>query len=196
LEEVSKLKTLNKGIHLFPVFVIILILLTGQTGCVRPGPGPVSDTSAEAADHVPEEVARTEPAIEKPTEDGIYDLEEEMPEDDELEGEESKEEDIEPIAVDTFIVEEAGDLPEAGSIFKIGYRIQILASGDLSRARELKKNVVAGTGLAVYIDFEDGMYKVRVGDYITRQEADGARKDLIDQYPDCWIVRTTIRKTE
>ncbi len=64
----------------------------------------------------------------------------------------------------------------------------------LEKAKELKKNLMAGTGLAVYIEFEGGMYKVRVGDFLSREEASQARETLLKEYPDCWIVSATIRK--
>ena len=51
-------------------------------------------------------------------------------------------------------------------------------------------------GIAVYIDYEDGLYKVRAGDFATRARASEARAKLAADYPDCWIVRTTIMKAE
>ncbi|HSG27992.1 MAG TPA: SPOR domain-containing protein, partial [Candidatus Krumholzibacterium sp.] len=86
------------------------------------------------------------------------------------------------------------DVPDTPAGFDTGYRVQLFATSDLERARELKKNVMAETGLAVYIEYEGGLYKVRAGDFSGREDAAAARTVLVERYPDCWIVKTTIRK--
>ncbi len=174
------------------VFSIPLILLL-QTGCTRseinsrpvvdPGlteaaeaesPPPVQETAAER-DEVP------------------YNIEDELEEDGSDE-ETRVDEEFVPIRSDSFTIKDVSPAPEHTAGYGIGFRIQLLASADLNKARELKKIVMAGTGLAVYIEFEDGLYKVRAGDFPTRDEAAGVRTGLAESYPDCWIVQTTIVK--
>ena len=127
---------------------------------------------------------------------GTYDLESEMPEDDAVAEEEAGEESIEPVRADSFSVEETVQPAEPAAGYGLGYRVQLAAFNESSGAREMKKKVVASTGLAVYIDFEDGMYKVRAGDYSSRAEASEARAKLSEDFPDCWIVRTTVMMTK
>ena len=62
--------------------------------------------------------------------------------------------------------------------------------------RDMKKKIMAVAGVAVYIDYEDGLYKVRVGDFATRSAASEARARLSADYPECWIVRTTVMKAK
>lgn len=130
------------------------------------------------------------PAEEPPVADEPYDLEDEMP----VEGAPGRQvvEEIEPIRVDTFRVEEIAQPADEGG-YDLGYRIQVFASSSLDAAKEVQKKIMAGTGLAAYIEFEEGLYKVRAGDFSTREEASTARAALSQTYPDCWIVRTTVR---
>ena len=167
---------------------VLPTLFTASFGaCTRTGTVPVP---AEPTPRTPPPAER--PAEETPAEaaEEPYDLEDEMP----VESGPARkvEEDIEPVKPDTFSVEEPVQPPEAGQ-YVLGYRIQVFASGNLEAAREIQKKVMAGTGLAAYIEFEEGLYKVRAGDYSTREEASAARTALAQTYPDCWIVRTTVR---
>jgi hypothetical protein len=45
-----------------------------------------------------------------------------------------------------------------------------------------------------YIEYEDGLYKVRAGDFAERTDAAQARSKFAGAYPGSWIVRTTIRR--
>ena len=119
-----------------------------------------------------------------------------MPEDDSVGESEAAEESIEPVKADTFSVEETVEPPAAAAGYEQGYRVQLAAFAESAGARALKKKVMAAAGIAVYIDYEHGCYKVRGGDFATRDEASEARTTLAADYPDCWIVRTTIIKAK
>jgi cell division septation protein DedD len=177
------------------VFVILLCLLAGCAGTTSS-----TGTAVQQDERVPpppaQSDAKKEAEPEKPLADKPYDLESEMPENDEVGASEAEEERIEPVKVDTFSVEETVEPPAPAAGYELGYRVQLAAFAESAGARELKKKVMAASGIAVYIDYEDEMYKVRAGDFATRAEAQEARAGLAADYPDCWIVRTTVMKAK
>ena len=182
----------------YRLFAGILVIsaaavLVLQSGCARSGMtgGTPVETVDSDPDPAPEPVV--DPAEEEKTVE-VYDLEDEMLEDDEID---DQVEDLQLSGqglADSFTVKDASEADIDPVLFDLGYRVQVFASSQLEKAKELKKNLMAGTGLAVYIEFEGGMYKVRVGDFLTRDEASKARESLLKEYPDCWIVSATIRK--
>lgn len=173
-------------------FIIFIGLLAGCAGTSKSTGTPV-----EQKETVPPPPPKTEhkqaeqgePAAEEP-----YDLESEMPEDDTVGESETAEESIEPVKADTFSVEETVEPAAPSAAYTLGYRVQLAAFTESAGARDLKKKVMAAARIAVYIDYEGGLYKVRVGDFATRAEAAEARTKLAADYPDCWIVRTTVTK--
>ncbi len=79
-----------------------------------------------------------------------------------------------------------------------GFRIQIFASPRIDEAT-LAKQAAAQliTTDSLYIVFDPPVYKVRVGDYPTRLEANRALASIVQKgYPDAWIVtdRIILRK--
>lgn len=88
----------------------------------------------------------------------------------------------------TVIEEESGQ----------GYRIQVFASSNIDEANAAK--AVAAERVnhdSVYVVYDPPVYKVRVGDYPTRLEANQQLSRLINNgYPDAWVVadRITQRK--
>lgn len=186
--------------HFYPltaaaVFVIFISLLAGCAGTSKSTGTPV-----EQQETVPPPPAQTEqkqaeqPA--KPAAEEPYDLESEMPEDDSVGDSEKAEESFEPLKADTFSVEETVEPAAPAAGHELGYRVQLAAFAESAGARDLKKKVMAAARIAVYIDYEDGLYKVRAGDFATRAEASEARTKLAADYPDCWIVRTTITRAK
>lgn len=101
---------------------------------------------------------------------------------------------LEPVAADTFSVQDIEIEEKPKQLYDIGYRVQIFASADRAAAEKVKQRVVAEAGMTAYIDYEDGLYKVRAGDFTERKDAAQAGTRLSGAYPGCWIVRTTIRK--
>jgi hypothetical protein len=77
-----------------------------------------------------------------------------------------------------------------------GYRIQIyMASGnDALRNAELVKVdfELNFEGLSAYITFREPYYRVRVGDYRTRLEANQLLKPIRKSYQDAWIIQDKI----
>ncbi|MBN1164780.1 MAG: SPOR domain-containing protein [Candidatus Krumholzibacteriota bacterium] len=180
-----------RSVPIEPVIALFLLSIFLQVSC----------TKSEIRGRTTEPVETTPPVVEASDQTGqsvpgdteIYDLEEERLEEDTLQVID-REENFIPVNRDTFTIRENTSVPVNTVNYGIGYRIQLFALADLEKARELKKKVMAGTGLAVYIEFEGGLYKVRAGDFPLREGASQARAELVEQYPDCWIVKTTIVK--
>ena len=74
-----------------------------------------------------------------------------------------------------------------------GFRIQIFESTVSSIARAEARRFQNILGDSVYIDFETPLYKLRIGNYIERKNAEKA-VDAIQRLgaKDSWIVRTKI----
>jgi hypothetical protein len=176
-------------------FIIFIGLLAGCAGTSKSTGTPV-----EQQETVPPPPPKTEQKQAeqqaKPVAEEPYDLESEMPEDDSVGESETAEESIEPVKADTFSVEETVEPAAPTAAYELGYRVQLAAFAESAGARDLKKKVMAAARIAVYIDYEDGLYKVRAGDFATRAEAAEARTKLAADYPDCWIVRTTVTKAK
>lgn len=80
--------------------------------------------------------------------------------------------------------------------FISGYRVQIyMASGNnaLSDAEIVKKDFEQNfPELTAYITFREPYYRVRVGDYRTRLEANQLLKPIRKSYQDAWIIQDKI----
>jgi hypothetical protein len=69
------------------------------------------------------------------------------------------------------------------------FRIQILASGQIDVARQEKNRAEASTGLPVFMSSEQALYKLYVGEFRTREQAEAALPDIRKMYRDAWIVK-------
>jgi hypothetical protein len=74
-----------------------------------------------------------------------------------------------------------------------GFRIQIFESMISSMARREAKRFQNILGDTIYIDYETPLYKLRIGNYIDRKDAERAinRIERLGA-KDSWIVRTKI----
>lgn len=146
-------------------------------------------TGPRAAEQKPAAIQSDTAAARRPW----YDLEEEMPERAPQRPAELIER-LEPMTSDTIAVQDIATDETPRQRYDIGYRIQVFASSDRGAAQKVRDAVIAQTRLATYIDYEDGLYKVRAGDFTERKDAAQARVKLAGAYPGSWIVRTTILK--
>jgi len=80
--------------------------------------------------------------------------------------------------------------------YQPGFRVQVAAtpsplSGQraLRRARRLSE-------LPAAIEWEGGLYKVRVGAFLDRSLAELGRGALLDSIPDAWVVPSVVRPAE
>lgn len=84
-----------------------------------------------------------------------------------------------------------------GGEYRLGFRVQVLASGELERARAMQAELERAFDEACHIEYEDSLYKVRLGDFISRDEALSCISRLKENgYHECWIVSTTVNTSE
>lgn len=70
-----------------------------------------------------------------------------------------------------------------------GFRIQIFASADRDVAENARNVAASRLNMPAYLDLDAGVYKVRIGDYVTRDQAAAALPSVRGQfYPDAWVV--------
>lgn len=75
-----------------------------------------------------------------------------------------------------------------------GFRVQVFASADREVAENAARAAEQRLGVTAYTDLEEGMYKVRVGDYLRRPDAEAALATMRSHYyPDAWIVPARVR---
>jgi hypothetical protein len=75
-----------------------------------------------------------------------------------------------------------------------GFRIQILSTSSETAARDEKSKAMLRFNQKVYLVF-DAQYKVRVGDFLTYEEAKPLRELAVQKgYADAFIVRTQVNK--
>lgn len=81
-----------------------------------------------------------------------------------------------------------------------GWRIQIFfEAGNYSKtqAMEAKTEFVSKyPDLRNYLIFQEPYYKVRIGDYRTKIEAEKVLKEIIDDYPNAFVVKDEINFPE
>ena len=78
-----------------------------------------------------------------------------------------------------------------------GYQVQIAALSNQEESMEIRRSAMLKFTEDVYLIFDSPYYKVRVGNCITRNQAeDLQRKAVRLGFPDAWIIRTTVEKRE
>ncbi len=76
----------------------------------------------------------------------------------------------------------------------MGFRVQIASTRDEQEARIIKRNAILLFQENVYMSFDDPYYKVRVGDFISRYDANRVHEKVIEKgFPDSWVVRSEIK---
>lgn len=80
-----------------------------------------------------------------------------------------------------------------------GWRVQICALADESAARRLQQRAEdvfeKYQSFKVYLTYDSPYYKVRIGDFLSRAEADRLLKVAVQKgFPDAWVVRTNVTR--
>lgn len=79
----------------------------------------------------------------------------------------------------------------------IGWRVQIFFdSGNNSKNKAYSKKGAFSAkypNVGSYLSFQSPNYKVRVGDFRTRMDAEGFKKMLLSDHPDSFVVRDEIK---
>ncbi|HET6342222.1 MAG TPA: SPOR domain-containing protein, partial [Gemmatimonadota bacterium] len=75
-----------------------------------------------------------------------------------------------------------------------GWRIQVFAAEDEATATEVARRAGdAVAGVAVYVEAEGPWFKVRLGDFATREAAEPLRQRLVGLgWTEAWAVRTMV----
>jgi hypothetical protein len=85
---------------------------------------------------------------------------------------------------------------EGGEATVQGYRVQLAATTDENRARDLKKEAMLKLKEKIYLIFESPNYKVRVGDCKSFDEAKLLKQEVQNSgFPEAWIVKSTVYAT-
>ncbi len=74
-----------------------------------------------------------------------------------------------------------------------GFRVQLVSTRDEEEARLIRSEALLDLDQPVYLSYDNPYYKVRVGDFTTRSQAERYTEQLALQgYPDAWVIRTII----
>jgi hypothetical protein len=81
-----------------------------------------------------------------------------------------------------------------------GWRVQIFfESGNNSKSRAYSKKglfMAMYPDMGVYLMFQAPYYKVRVGDFRSRMDAEGFKQKLLGEFPDAFVVKDEINFPE
>lgn len=97
----------------------------------------------------------------------------------------------EPVIIFEEDVPLVGEQSEQQQITKVKglFRVQVFATVDKSKAEAIMAALREKEDIPVYIDEEEGLYKVRVGDFKTRIQAEGFKNYIRTRgYPDAFVV--------
>lgn len=93
---------------------------------------------------------------------------------------------------DSLLLEDLSQF-ENNEIILEGFRVQVLATQSLQKADRLKGILSEKYGSEIYINFEAPNYKVRVGNFILKADAEKLRSILVTSgYSQAWIIRSRI----
>jgi hypothetical protein len=78
----------------------------------------------------------------------------------------------------------------------LGFRIQVFSTTEIDTANEVKTELSnLPESIGIYVIYDAPYYKVRVGDYLSRPDANSLLRGLIDRgFSDAWIVADRILK--
>ena len=86
--------------------------------------------------------------------------------------------------------EEEAAIPDART-FTPGWRVQIAALSSMAGAEEVAARARERLQQPVYVEYEPPLYKVRVGDFLVREEAESMKTRAIAQdFAKAWVVET------
>jgi hypothetical protein len=94
------------------------------------------------------------------------------------------------------VVPSSSDVLDEQSSEKVdGYRVQLVLTKSIEGANEVKKKAIFKFEDKIYLVFEQPYYKVQLGDFESKKDAEALRDEAIAKgFPDTWVVRTQIEK--
>lgn len=87
-----------------------------------------------------------------------------------------------------------GTITPAEPAMATGYRVQVLADTDRADAEAFADRVGRSVDHPVYVEWSEPWWKVRVGDFLDRADAERVRERLVAEgIEGAWTVRTVVR---
>lgn len=84
---------------------------------------------------------------------------------------------------------------ESGGVYANGYRVQLVATREEAEARASMQSALLSFGENVYLLFDNPYYKLRVGDCLSRSQADSLQqRALAKGFAKAWITRSQVYK--
>ena len=78
-----------------------------------------------------------------------------------------------------------------------GYRVQIVISQNEQELQDIKTEIEKSINEQIYIIFELPNYKLRVGNFVNRKEAENFQKKIVRLgYRTAWVIPTMIEKDD
>ena len=151
-------------------FILLLVFAACFSGCAKQVPKPKEVTAATPAAQPGKEVEKVEPG----------DIEEVEPD--------TLAEPVQSVA-DTSGGRTGSGSPAWGESRQTGFSVQVFASSTPNGAVTFASEARGRFSQPVFIVFEEGLYKVRIGGCLSRQEADELKAKARDMgYADSWVV--------
>jgi hypothetical protein len=77
--------------------------------------------------------------------------------------------------------------------YRDGYRIQIFSTPNRQEAEQKRIEALQQLAYPVYVVFQSPYYRVHVGDFLTRAQAQRALSEVRLRYPSAWVVPDRVR---
>jgi hypothetical protein len=100
---------------------------------------------------------------------------------------------LQPVNIKQFLKGE--NQPDSSVAMKkiAGFRVQLASTRNEEEARAIKRGALLDFEDNVYLTFDNPYYKVRLGDFISRYEANDLQELAIEKgYMEAWVVRTFV----
>lgn len=98
-----------------------------------------------------------------------------------------------PLDIDEFLSGKAQLDSAATNQLVPGFRVQLLATRSRAEAQSIKREALLDFEQYVYLVFNDPYYKIRLGDFQNRFQANDLQEVAITKgYAEAWVVRTMI----
>ncbi len=94
--------------------------------------------------------------------------------------------------LDQFMKEDKVDSTNSDEMVP-GYRVQLISTRYEAEARTVKLDAMLTFRENVYVIFDDPYYKIRIGDCLTRFDANILQEEAADKnFNEAWVVRTNV----
>jgi hypothetical protein len=98
---------------------------------------------------------------------------------------------VSSLSLDSVFIKDS--IVDSTQIIVEGFRVQVLATRERGSAERLREELILTYTYDIFIVFEAPNYKVRMGNFFDRQQAERFRQILVRKgYSSAWIIRTRI----